>query len=120
MIGKKTCNIIYIANSIMQQCKSCSSNPKNKIFKYQTFESIENLTNDTSKPKKVVEGLTAEEVDENRDLLEIKMKELNNMHVTGPQSRYATQKQNNDKVMYTNILLTALATSILYYLIVDI
>jgi hypothetical protein len=105
----------------MQQCQACSSNPKNKVFNYQSFESVENSTKDTNKSKTVVEGLaTAEDVDDNRDLLETKMKELNNMHVNGPQSKYATQKQMHDKVMYTNILLTALATSILYYLLVDI
>jgi hypothetical protein len=111
----------------MQQCQACSSNPKNKVFNYQTFESMENSIKEPNnrinktKSKKVVEGLaTAEDVDENRDLLETKMKELNNMHVTGPQSKYATQKQMHDKTMYTNILLTALATSILYYIIVDI
>lgn len=110
----------------MQQCQACSSNHKNKVFNYQTFESMENSIREPNnrinktKAKKMVEGLTVGDVDDNRDLLETKMKELNNMHVTGPQSKYATQKQMHDKTMYTNILLTALATSILYYLIIDI
>jgi hypothetical protein len=101
------------------------------------FESMENSIDDINKQiienaavtterktekkqKKVVEGLTAGDLDKNRDMLSIKMQELNDMHVNGPVSRYATQTQMHDKVMYTNILLTALATSILYYLIVDI
>jgi DNA repair exonuclease SbcCD ATPase subunit len=48
--------------------------------------------------------------------------ELNNANNNdvGKTSRYATKKQLYDNAIYTNILLTALATSMIYYVFVDI
>lgn len=48
--------------------------------------------------------------------------ELNNANNNdnGKTSRYATKKQLYDNAIYTNILLTALATSMLYYVFVEI
>ena len=50
------------------------------------------------------------------------IKELNNANNNdvGKTSRYATKKQLYDNTIYTNILLTALATSMIYYVFVDI
>jgi len=50
------------------------------------------------------------------------IQELNNANNndTSKTSKYATKKQLYDNAVYTNILLTALATSMLYYVFVDI
>ena len=42
MIGKKI-DAYYNIRYNMQNCNTCSSNPKNKIYNYNTFDSIHNI-----------------------------------------------------------------------------
>ena len=61
-------------------------------------------------------------LDRNNSKLKDNLRELNeaNNNATSKYSRYATDKQLYDKTIYTNILLTTLATSIIYYVFTDL
>jgi len=133
-------------NRLDEEYKTCIDPKKNKckdIYNDTNFNKSMTETNvDMLKPAttKSSEGFTQFNMDDNADETHAKLvanyksvqndytklknnvQELNsaNNNVISKTSRYANKKQLYDNAIYTNILLTALATSIVYYIFTDL
>ena len=129
-----------------KEYKTCIDPTKNKckdFYNATNFnKSMTNTNIDMLKPStnKSSEGFTQYSTNDTADTTHAKLvanyksvqndytklkqntQELNNANNNdvGKTSRYATKKQLYDNTIYTNILLTALATSMIYYVFVDI
>jgi hypothetical protein len=133
-------------NKLDEEYKTCIDPTKNKCkdfyngakyWKSMTNTNIDILKSATSKSS---EGFTQYGANDSADSTHAKLvanyksvqndytklkqntQELNNANNNdvGKTSRYATKKQLYDNAIYTNILLTALATSMLFYVFVEI
>ena len=133
-------------NKLDNEYKICIDPTKNDckdIYKDANYKkSVTNTNIDMIKPStaKSSEGFTQYNRNDNADATHAKLvtnyksvqtdytklkqntQELNNANNNdvGKTSRYATKKQLYDTAIYTNILLTALATSMVFYIFVDI
>jgi chromosome segregation ATPase len=133
-------------NKLDDEYKTCMDPKKNKckdIYNDTNFnKSTTEMNVDMLKPStsKTSEGFTQYSGNDNADATHAKLvanyksvqnnytklknnvQELNsaNNNDIGKTSRYATHKQLYDNAIYTNILLTALATSIVYYIFTDL
>jgi len=133
-------------NRLDEEYKTCIDPKKNKckdIYNDTNFNKSMTETNvDMLKPAttKSSEGFTQFNMDDNADETHAKLvanyksvqndytklknnvQELNsaNNNDVSKTSRYANKKQLYDNAIYTNILLTALATSIVYYIFTDL
>jgi len=133
-------------NKLDEEYNTCIDPAKNKckdLYKDANFKmSVTNTNIDMLKPStsKSSEGFTQYGANDSADATHAKLvanyksvqndytklkqniQELNNANNNdvGKTSRYATKKQLYDNAIYTNILLTALATSMLYYVFVEI
>ena len=133
-------------NKLNNEYKICIDPTKNDckdIYKDANYQKSVTKTNiDMIKPStsKSSEGFTQYNRNDNADTTHAKLvanyksvqndytkltqhtRELNNANNNdvGKTSRYATKKQLYDTAIYTNILLTALATSMIFYVFVDI
>ena len=133
-------------NKLDNEYKICIDPTKNKckdIYKDANYQkSVTNTNIDMIKPSssKSSEGFTQYSSTDNADATHAKIvanyksvqndyakltqhtRELNNANNNdiGKTSRYATKKQLYDNAIYTNILLTALATSMVFYIFIDI
>ena len=133
-------------NKLNNEYKICIDPTKNDckdIYKDANYQKSVTKTNiDMIKPStsKSSEGFTQYNRNDNADATHAKLvanyksvqndytkltqhtQELNNANNNdvGKTSRYATKKQLYDTAIYTNILLTALATSMIFYVFVDI
>jgi len=133
-------------NKLDEEYKTCIDPTKNKckdFYKDANFnKSMTNTNIDMIKPStsKLSEGFTQYSANDSADTTHAKLvanyksvkndytklkqntQELNNANNNdvGKTSRYATKKQLYDNAIYTNILLTALATSMLFYVFVEI
>lgn len=133
-------------NRLDDEYKTCMDPKKNKckdIYNDTNFNKSMTETNvDMLKPAttKSSEGFTQFNSNDNADETHAKLvanfksvqndytklkqstQDLNNANNNdiGKTSRYATKKQLYDNAIYTNILLTALATSIVYYIFTDL
>ena len=133
-------------NKLDNEYKICIDPTKNDckdIYKDANYEkSMTNTNIDMIKPSssKSREGFTQYSNNDNADTTHAKLlanyksvqndytkltqhtRELNNANNNdvGKTSRYATKKQLYDNAIYTNILLTALATSMVFYIFIDI
>jgi hypothetical protein len=133
-------------NNLDDQYKICMDPTKNKckdLYKDANFNKSATETSvDMLKPSttKSSEGFTQYSSTDNADATHAKLvanyksvqndytklknnvQDLNsaNNNDVGKTSRYAAKKQLYDNAIYTNILLTALATSIVYYIFTDL
>jgi chromosome segregation ATPase len=133
-------------NKLDNEYKICIDQTKNDckdIYKDANYQkSVTNTNIDMIKPSssKSSEGFTQYSSTDNADATHAKIvanyksvqndyakltqhtRELNNANNNdiGKTSRYATKKQLYDNAIYTNILLTALATSMVFYIFIDI
>jgi len=133
-------------NKLDDEYKTCMDPKKNKckdLYNDANFNKSMTETNvDILKPStnKSSEGFTQYSINDNADATHAKLtanyksvqndytklkqniQELNNANnnVIDKTSIYASKKQLYDNVIYTNILLTALATSIVYYVFAEI
>jgi chromosome segregation ATPase len=133
-------------NKLDNEYKTCIDPTKNKckdIYKDANYQkSVTNTNIDMIKPStsKSSEGFTQYGANDTADTTHAKLvanyksvqndytkltqhtRELNNANNNdvGKTSRYATKKQLYDNAIYTNILLTALATSMVFYIFIDI
>ena len=115
--NKNDCNDIY---------SSANGNQSSTLLNIDSMKRNEGFTsyssNDTADATHAKLVTNYKSVQSDYTKLTQNVQELNNANNNdnGKTSKYASKKQLYDNAIYTNILLTALATSMLYYVFVDI